>query len=458
MSDLLASLSMAARSLEAQRMGLEVTGQNIANVNTPGYSRRQVELVEVPPYEMRSAGNGVDAVAIRAIRDQLLEYRLRQEQPAEQRYGTIADGLSIVEVALGKPGESIDGRLSALFDAFANLAEAPLSMTARQNVLLQGRQLADGFHDMAFRLDSARRDADTQVRSTVDEINALASRIATLNSSIARAGGQEGVVLHLKDEQATAVRELSALIDVDVLTRDDGGIDVTFGNGRPLAIGENSYALQVGSDPSGYAELRSDGTVVTSEITGGQISGFLELRDQLLPSYQSRLDDLAFEVAGEVNAIHQTGYDLNGVQAGLFFAPLAGPAGAARAIAVDSTLAADPALLAASATGAAGDNGIAKSLAGLRDARVLGGGVGTLVEGWADLVYRVGQDSAVARQEQEGRAEIVRQIDALRDAVSGVSLDEEAMMLMRFQRAYEANAKFFQTIDTALDTLLGLVR
>src|ERR671919_2500599 len=123
---------MATRSLEAQRLGLEVTGQNIANVNTPGYTRRMPEFAAAPPTDARSAGRGVDVVGIRATRDRLLERRLMQEMPAEQREAAIAEALSVVETALGTPGTSIDARLSALFDSFATLSESPTSVVARQ--------------------------------------------------------------------------------------------------------------------------------------------------------------------------------------------------------------------------------------------------------------------------------------------------------------------------------------
>ena len=140
-----------------------------------------------------------------------------------------------------------------------------------------------------------------------------------------------------------------------------------------------------------------------------------------------------------------------------FAGPPAGVAGAAAALAVDPALAADPRKIAASQSGAAGDNEVAKAIAGLRDARVLNGGTTTLSGSWAQLVYRVGSDSANARTAQATRGEVVSQIARLRDSVVGVSLDEEAASLMKFQRAYEANARFFSTVDQLLGTLLNMV-
>ena len=134
-------------------------------------------------------------------------------------------------------------------------------------------------------------------------------------------------------------------------------------------------------------------------------------------------------------------------------------AGAARQIAVDPTVAANASLIAAGSVAATpGDNGTARALAALRDARVLSGNSATFTSFYTDLVYDVGQDRSVAISEGSIRAEVVQQIDNLRDAVSGVSLDEEAASMMRFQRAYEANARFFTTVNQTLDVLLNLGR
>jgi flagellar hook-associated protein 1 FlgK len=234
-------------------------------------------------------------------------------------------------------------------------------------------------------------------------------------------------------------------------------VDVSFGNGRPLVIGANTYALDVTSTPpSGFAALVSAGTAVTSEVTGGTIGGLIQARDVLIPGYLDQLDTLAYSIVTEVNAVHQGGYDLNGATGIDFFTALPSAAGAARNISVSAGVLADPSTIATGATATAGDNDVARTLADLRDARVLSGGTATFSDGWGTLVYRVGADSRAASDEQSSRAEIVRQMELMREQVSGVSLDEEAMMMMKFQRAYEANARFFQAVDSALDALMSL--
>jgi flagellar hook-associated protein 1 FlgK len=457
MGDLFSSLSMAARSLEAQRFGLDVTGQNIANVNTPGYARRVLDFAAVPPTDASSAGGGVDVVGVRAARDMLLEGRMQQEVPFEQRERAVAEVLSIVEVALGRPGASIDAAMNGFFDAFANLSSNPNSAVTRQEVLLQGEAVAGAFRDMAGRISLSSRDTDAQVRGAIDEITQLASQIAKLNDSMGSTSAASGGSLHLQDEQSELVRRLAGLLDVDVLPREGGGVDVTFGNGRALVVGERAYPITT-TQVAGVSRVMSGGFDVTAEISGGQLGGFLYARDVLLPAYAADLDTVAFELAEEVNALHAAGVGGDGGTGRNFFTPIAVTAGAAAALTVDATMAANSQLVAAAGPGApVGDNAAARDIAALRNVRVVGG-TATLADAWGQLVYRVARDSRAARDGQRSREEIVNQVDQLRDQVSGISLDEEAMHLMKFQRAYEANARFFRAIDQALDTLMQMAR
>jgi flagellar hook-associated protein 1 FlgK len=290
-------------------------------------------------------------------------------------------------------------------------------------------------------------------RSACEEVNSLTGRIAALNATMGSSTGSS--LLHLQYEQAGFVRQLSELVDISVLPGTAGGVDITFGNGRPLVIGDEDFSLTGQSaPPSGFAQIVAGGVDATQEITGGRIGGLLHVRDVQMPDYQSRLDTLAYDIVQQVNTLHRAGYDQSGARNRDFFTPQAAPAGAARSIAMDAALTADHGRIAAAGINATGDNGTAKALAGLRDARVLNGGTSTLADSWTQLVYRVGRDARAANDEQRSRQEIVRQVDALRDQVAGISLDEEAMNLLKFQRAYEANARFFSAVDRTLEMLL----
>lgn len=458
MADLFTSLTLAARSLEAQRVGLQVTGQNIANVNTPGYTRRVVDFAAVPPTSRDSAGGGVTATDIRSQRDALLERRVEQETTAAEREASLADALGVAELALGAPGASIDERLSEFFDSFARLADSPTSTVARQEVALQGANLASAIRGTADRLAAARQEANARVGATVEEINALASRISALNESIAAEGvGSAG--LHLADEQGELVRQLAGLTDIRVLARPGGGVDIDIAGGHPLVVGNTAYSLEgTPSGPDGILQITVDGADITQEISSGELGGLLIARDSRIPEYIARLDEQAFELAETINTIHADGFDLDGNTGQDFFAftsAITGPAGAASALVLDAAIAADPRRIAAADTAVPGGNAVARELADARDLRVLDGGTATLNEAWGALVFRVGRDVQAARQESATLGDVVRQVETLRDQVSGVSLDEEAVQLLKFQRAFEANARFFSVIDQTLDTLFN---
>ena len=207
-------------------------------------------------------------------------------------------------------------------------------------------------HSSRPRIDSesARQDADTRIRAAVEEVNALATQVAEINAAIPNARAN-GSALTLEDQQATLVRRLAELVDVHVIPRQQGGVDLTIGNGRPLVVADIPYTLETApSGANGYAALTSQGTPVTSEITGGTLGGLLHVRDTAVPGYLSSLDTLAFETAGQVNALHAAGFDLSGSAGGAFFsfstAPV-GVAGAAAALRVDPAIVADNSRIAA---------------------------------------------------------------------------------------------------------------
>ena len=459
MSDLFSTLSVAARALEAQRFGLDVTGQNISNVNTPGFTRRTADLAAVPPSGSQVAGRGVEIQGVRAIRDALIERRLQGDISDRDRYAATADILAQVESVIGLPGQSIDAEMVRFFDAFARLAQNPTDPTARQEVLLEGQAMAASFRTMAADLDQARLGADTYIRHHVDAVNELAARIATINGDMSKVPADQDA-LHERDNVIQAINELAEHLDVVVVERSDNqrAFDVYFGNGHPLVVGTTAYSIAaVPTGPGGFVDLQHQGVSITNEISGGHLAGYVRARDVLIPNYLASLDQVAFTMAQQVNTLHDAGFDLNGIDAGNFFTPIGAVTGAAAAITVDPTLASDLNLIAAASVPAAGDNQVARAISDLRDQRVLNGGTSTFNDAWGQLAFLVGREASTANDTFQARSEAALQTQAARDSVSAVSLDEEALQLTKFQRAYEANAVLFRTINESIDTLMRMV-
>jgi flagellar hook-associated protein 1 len=453
---LFSSLTVASQSMNAFRTGLDVTGQNIANINTPGYSRRTLDLAEVPPTTAKGAGRGVEVLSIRAARDFFINARIGREGAGLAKDDAILSGVSTIEAAVGLPGQSIDAKLTEFFDSFSNLAIDVTSATSRDDVVNKAQDLAGTINTMSAWLTHQQRASDASIRDGVNQLNQLAARVAELNDGIVQNGAD---VETLRDERDLLLKQMAELADVAVISREDGAVDVTVANGRALVIGAVSYDVQVTSaPPNGFAALSLQDTDITAGVTNGRLGGLIELRDAVLPRYHAGLDQFAFDLAREVNALHVTGVDGDGNAAGSFFTPIATVSGAAAALAVDPAVAADSQLVAGSLTSASGDNQIAQQIAGLRDGNVMTGGTTTPAGAWAAFVYEVGSDVSAARAASLTRGQVMRQLEKLRDQASGVSLDEEAANLIRFQRSYEASARYFTTIVDTLDTLMGLVR
>lgn len=459
MSDLFTLLNRSVRALDAQRFGLDATGENIANVNTPGYTRRSVVFAEVAPPDPYSAGGGVDVVAVTAARAPLVDARLRYEQPTAAREGAVADQLAIVEAGLGDPGASLDAALASFYNTYAALSQSPTSNSARQQVIVEGQTLSHAFNDMATRFDTARQNANNDIRATVTQVNALATQLADINKQVRSIDPSNAQ--NLLDQQSVVIDAIGQLVDIHVINHEDGTADVSIGNGRALTIGDKAYALSTSASSTGMVSILASGaavtTDVTNELTGGRLAGLVKVRDTLIPNYQTQLDQLAYSVSTDVNNVVTTGYDLNGAAGVNFFVQPSVVAGAARAMDVNATVAADVRLVVAAATTAPGNNAIAQAVANLQDTAMTGT-TARPVDGWGNLVYSVASDSAAAQQSQKAHEQVADQLTNLREQISGVSIDEEAAMMMRFQRAYEANAKFFQAVDDTLDQLLNLVR
>lgn len=457
MAGLLDSLSAATSGLTAARIGLDVTGQNIANINTPGYVRRAAQLVERAPTDGTSAGRGVDVVEIRALRDLYIESRIGHEQAGKSRDEASLDGLRGVEAAVGLPGDSIDVKLTRFFDGFSALATDVTSSSARDTVVREGQELSRAFNALSSDLGEMQRSTDRSIQDSVAELNQLAAKVSELNARITGGGGHDADAL--RDERQVTLHRMSELADVSVLNRADGAVDVTVASGYALVVGASSYQMEaVPGGASGFVALRVADFDVTAQMTSGRIGGLVSFRDTSIPAYQSRLDQLAYDVATQVNAVHTTGFDATGTAGGPFFNAPATVAGAAQAIAVSSAIVADSQLVAGSGTGAIGDNQVARAIASLREQRVMNGGTSTAAESWASFVYDVGADVRATHVSTGTRDQIVRQLQRLRDQQSGVSLDEEAANLMRYQRSYEASARYFTVIVDTLDTLMGMVR
>jgi flagellar hook-associated protein 1 FlgK len=291
---------------------------------------------------------------------------------------------------------------------------------------------------------------DQQVGTTVGQINSLTKTIASLNQQIATISpnGDAGT---LEDQRQLAIAQLSQYVGLDQMTTESNGITLTTANGAVLVSGSASYALST-TQVAGKTDVLANGQDITSGITGGQLGGVLQARDQNLPTYASALDNLAYGIGTAVNQQNALGSDGNGNPGGAIFTLPGSAAGAATSIQVATS---DPKAIAAAATGegsSGSDNAIA--LADLSTANVAGG---QTASGFlASFLGQVGNDVAGATTDNTAQQATLTQLTSQRDSLSGVSLDEEASNLTQYQRSYEAAAKVFSIVDSIMASALNL--
>ena len=458
MSGLFGNLSIALRALLAQQGALEVSSNNIANVNTPGFSRQRPVFRQEPPLVLGplTLGMGVSLEKVQSIRDRVLELRIHQETQQESGLESFLGAMQQVEALFNEAeGSGLESVLTRFFNSLLQLSTEPSSLPLRQGVLTAGENLSQAFRRSVRSLLTLQTSLDRGVVQSVQEINQLTREIAELNRQVSALEGVGQEAGTFVDRRDLLIRELSRRIDVTAIDAGDGSLTLTTSTGTALLVGNQSIPLETQNDSAtGFQHIFSGGVDLTMTIHAGQLGGLLEVRDQKIPAILADLDHLAASLANAFNAQHVSGFDLSGAAAGNFFVPPpAGGAGAAANFAVALT---DPAQIAASSDGSPGSNGNLVILAALRDQAVVSGQ--RAADFYAGLVFRLGNDVANAKAEAEAESLVLRQLENQRSNLSAVSLDEEAANLLRYQRAFEAAARVVSVIDDLTETAINLGR
>jgi flagellar hook-associated protein 1 len=451
-SGLFGTISIALRAMQAQQGAIAGTSNNIANLNTPGYSRQQPLLAETDPTYTGNVqvGSGVELTGFQSIRDDVLELRIREEQQQQGQLGTTLDAMNQVQTLFPSDGTGIDQEMSQFFNSLSSLSVDPANIALRQSVLTATQNLASVFQVTSGKLQKQQSDLDTQVTQAVSQVNQLTAQIAELNGKISSVPSDSTEAGTFTDQRNELVQQLANIIDVTSI-RSDNSISLTTANGVSLVVGNQNYQLSTQPDTNGRVQVISGTQNMTSEIQSGQLAGLIQVRDTNIPGILSDLDTLAYGLATQVNAVHKAGFDLNGTQGADFFVQPTTQTGAAASLAVNIT---DATQIAASSDSASGGNGNLLSLIELQNQRIISGS--TPVSFYSNLVFRVGSEISNAQSEQQTSDLVGRQLQDQRGAVSGVSLNEEASNLLRYQRAFEAAARVVDVISSLTETAVNL--
>lgn len=470
-SSSLNGIEIGRRALQAQQSGLQVASHNIANANTPGYSRRRLEIENAESGIPGGVGSGADAVEVTRQRSRFLDAQFRVEQQVLGRWEALEDALTGIEGIFNEPagagsseagtifnepsGLGLSGSFSRFWNAWQDLANVPESGAARAAVRQEGDFFVNTMRHLSSQLGDTRIGLDQEVTDEVEAINAVLDQLAELNSQIPQSrfsGGTEGDLLDKRDR---LVEDLASRVDISVIEATNGQISVLLSGHNLVQGGEVSHLavrpLSQNGFPTATIFFEDDGSL--AQIQEGRLRGITEVRDNTIPDFLDRLDEIASSFVEEVNRAHRAGTGAVGSTNIDFFDSTKTSAGS---IDLAAAIREDLNNIAASEDGASGDNGTALAIAGLRNKTVLGSGSQTLESFFATLLGEVGARSKEAQTMADNHRLFTTQIENRRQSIQGVSLNDEAASLILFQRAYQAAARTVSILDDLLETTINL--
>ncbi|NUP88838.1 MAG: flagellar hook-associated protein FlgK [Candidatus Sumerlaeia bacterium] len=540
-------LNTGRQGIFVNQIALRVTGQNIANVNTPGYTRQR------PIFDPSAFGNGVSVRTIQQLRFRFYDAQLSTEQQSLGSLSVKQEVMSRLEAIFNETsGTGISTAMRDLFQSLHDLSSHPDGTAQREAVRTRAGSLGDVFAAVRGRVEATRRDADLQSKALVTQVNGLTAQIAALNDQITRQTTSAQAPNELIDQRQRLVNELSQIVSIQ--TFEDGpSLTVMIAGGHPLVEGVNAAELSTREDMANGGMSRILYHLpggVTADITGriseGKIGGLLAVRDGDVVEQLRQIDQLAAQLMTRFNLQHRLGTGLDGVsgrdlfsQAPVWSAPgpgstsnvgqtgsaivdqslltfqdyevrftsattydlvntttgaalatgatytpgsaivfdgisitldnLAGPplagdvvrvnsyTGASGSLTLDPAVAGDLRALAAGLSAEPGDNRNALALAGLESALAMGGGTATFANFFEAALTRLGVRSRQVTSDLEAQTLVVDQVQTLVDSLGGVSLDEESVNLIQYERAFQASARVISAVDEMMQTIIAMV-
>ena len=484
MGTISSAFSIISGALDADQSALNVISNNVANANTPGYTREKPTWQENSPVTIGgiSNGQGVSQTGAVSIRDKVLTARIDQQQQLASASSARLAALNTVQSLFtpdsGSTSSSagdIGNDITSFFNSFSSLEANPSSSSLRLEVLSSAGTLASDISGAAKSLTSQKSSIDQEAAGVTSQVNALTSSIAKLNQQIMTTSpnGDAGT---LEDQRQEAVSELSKLVGVNQITSENNGLSITTTSGALLVSADKSYDITNGT-VNGVTNFFVGTTNITSGLTtgGGELGGYLTARDTDIPSVLNSLNQLAYSISTSVNTQNNAGTDADGntgaivsSTTGAWTLDLFSPAptlvangttgtdvsGAAASMSVVMT---DPNLIAAAALGSGtGDNSNATKIAALASTASTKIDNETPSNFYASFVSALGSTVSEVKTENTAQTASVTQLQTQSDSLSGVNLDEEASSLMTLERSYQAASKVMSILNTIMASSLNL--
>jgi flagellar hook-associated protein 1 FlgK len=464
MLGLFGTLDAGSQSLSVQEEAMEVTGQNLANVNNAAYSRQQLVIQAATPLQtpIGQEGTGVEATGISQARDSLLDGQIQSENSVSGSLSAQQQALQNAETSLNEQiGNTSTGTsspsgltadLASLFSSFQSLSTDPTDLSQRQSLVASAQQLSTQFNQVSSQLGSVNDQLNQSIQSGVTSSNQDLAQIASLNQQIVQAQAEGGSANDLVDEREQAIEDLANYANITATAQSNGAVNINIG-GVTMVSGETATdSLETYDAGGGQLLIKAQNAGTPLTLSSGSIEGSITTRDGALATLQTSVNTLASQLITQVNGIYSSGYDLNGNTGADFFTGTD-----ASDIGVNSALVNDPGQIQASGTaGATGDNTVVLALAQLANNNISGLNNQTFSQSWAQTVGNLGSTISAVNEQVNNSSSATQMLTSQRDSVEGVSIDQEMTNLMQYQKSYEASAQLITTLNEMLQTLVDM--
>lgn len=449
MAGLIGQLEIARRALMAQQNMLSVLSHNIANANSPGYTRQDALLGATDPMDFfpGQLGTGVSMDSVRRMRDTLTDVQVRQQSGSAGRWGVRENVFRDLQTIFREPSDhGLNATMGKFFNAWQDLANHPEEPAYKTAVMGQAQAIVDQFHSLSSSLRDVSGKVDTQIQQDVDQVNQYTSQIAQLNQQISNAETAGQKANDLRDRRDSLLDGLSKIVNVSYDEHAAGAMTVRVG-GLNLVEGNGSRVISSVTTTGGQVTLNAaDGS--TGVVLRGELNALEDARNSVIPGYQSQLDQLASAFASQVNTLQSGGPRGTSIFTGATAASLG----------LDPSASANPGLIDPGATAATGDNSLALKIAGLRDALTMGAATTTFQGYYGSLAGTVASGTAQATDMNSNQSVLLLQLQNQRASTSGVNLEEEMTKLIVAQKSFQAASQMVTTVDSLMNTVLGMLR
>lgn len=483
-------LNISRLGLQAQQKALEVTSHNIANANTPGFSRQVASLRPTTPLPYANGkgalGTGVLVDEVSRIRDRFLDSQIRRESQTLAMWESRHHFLSQIEGIFMEPSQTgFNQVVSTFFDSWQELSLNPEGTPVRSALIQNSTSLINAVRHTHEQLKAIRGHITEHITAKVGEVNTLADQLKDLNRQIVSLAAQGNSPADLLDRRDLLLGQLSEIIEFDTTLNPSGSVNVFIG-GRTLVHENTSFRLT--TTPGGNdgewplsPKIVWEGSGREVNMRDGQLFGLIQTRDTLLRSYMENFESMVWGVVNAVNDVHSQGMDLYGNSGdpgdpsnpGIPFFTGAH----LETLQVNAALRTDPGRIAAAlapqpgdSRPAPGDGRNAVLIAQLRDSRIHvnptepdvrlrvsvdSNGISTFESFYRDNIAGIGVDTRESNRMAENQASLLAMLNQRKDMISGVSLDEEVANMVQFQLAYQASARVISAFDDIYDTLIN---